>query len=107
MESKVIKVYQWSDIKSEICKEMKIDEEYFRDYHKIIGGEYKDLWHEWLRYFDSEVTNGHIVYNDLGECIESKLEWVKEDNKEWLESFINSVYKVWEDNNIEYIQYSW
>lgn len=24
---------------------MGIDEKYFRDYHKIVGGEYLDLWH--------------------------------------------------------------
>ena len=44
MESKEIKFFEWKDIQSEICKEMNIDEQYFRDYHKIIGGDYKDLW---------------------------------------------------------------
>jgi hypothetical protein len=85
---------------------MNIDESYFRDYHKLIGGEYKDLWHEWLEYFD-EVRNDTIVHNDLDERKESKLEWIKGDDKEWLEPFVDAVYKVWDDNNIKYIKYSW
>jgi hypothetical protein len=106
MESKVIEYFEWIDIKSEICKEMGIDNKYFRDYHKLIGGEYKDLWHEWMNYFD-QVTKDTIVRNDLGECMGSKLEWIKEDNKEWLEPFVKAVYKVWDDNEIEYIRYFW
>ena len=107
MKSKKIKYFDWFDIKKEICKEMKIDEENFRDYHKVIGGEYKDLWHEWLEYFESEITNGDIRSNDMGENTESKIEWIKSDGKDWLEPFLLAVYKVWDNNNIEYVQYSW
>jgi hypothetical protein len=106
MISKEIKYFDWIDIQKEICKQMNLDEKYFRDYHKVIGGEYKDLWHEWMNYFD-EVTKDSIVMVDLGECIESKLEWVKEDGKDWLEPFVNAVYKVWDDNEIEYVRYFW
>lgn len=106
MESKKIKYFEWVDIQREICKEMKIDEKYFRDYHKLIGGDYKDLWHEWMEYFD-EVSKDVIRYNDLSESIDSKLEWVREDGKEWLESFIKAVYKVWDDNEIQYVRYYW
>ena len=107
MNSKIIEVFDWFDIQKEICKEMGIDEELFRDYHKVIGGDYKDLWHEWMNYFQGEVRNDTIVQNDLGEIIENKIEWVIEDNKEWLVPFLEAVYKVWHNNNIEYIQYSW
>lgn len=106
MESKEIKFFDWKDIQSEICKEMNIDEQYFRDYHKLIGGDYKDLWHEWMNYFD-EVTKDTIVRNDLGESMESKIEWIKDDGKDWLESFVKAVYKVWDDNEIEYVRYFW
>jgi hypothetical protein len=107
MKNKTIVVFDWSDIKSEICKEMGIKENLFRDYHNVIGGDYKDLWHEWLNYFNSELTNDSIQSVDLGESAECKIEWVKEDGKDWLEPFINAVYKVWEDNEIEYVSYSW
>lgn len=106
MISKEIKYFDWIDIQKEICKEMNLDQKYFRDYHKVIGGEYKDLWHEWMNYFDN-VKKDAIVRIDLGECIESKLEWVKEDDKDWLEPFVNAVYKVWDDNGIEYVRYFW
>lgn len=106
MESKEIKYFEWVDIQNEICKEMNIDKKYFRDYHKIIGGNYKDLWHEWMEYFD-EVKKDSIVRRDMCERMESKLRWVEEDGKEWLYPFVRAVYKVWEDNKIEYIRYYW
>jgi hypothetical protein len=107
LEKNTIEFYDWFEIQTEICKEMGIEEEYFRDYHKLIGGDYKDLWHEWLNYFDSEITNGSTVYNDLGENIEYKKEWVAEDGKEWLFPFIDAIYKIWDDYEIEYVKYSW
>lgn len=107
MESKTVTYFDWRDIQKAICVEMNIDEKYFRDYHKIIGGEYKDLWHAWLNYFDDAVANGVIKYNDLGERLECKLEWVKSDGKEWLEPFVRAVYKVWDNNDIKYVNYSW
>lgn len=107
MEKGKVEYNNWSEIRTEICKEMGIEEEYFRDYNKLIGGAYKDLWHEWLEYFNSEVINDTIVSNDLGEHMESKLEWVKEDSKEWLEPFVRAVYKVWDEHDITHVKYSW
>lgn len=107
MKSNSTEYFLWNDIQKEICKEMGIDEEFFRDYHKLIGGEYKDLWHEWLEYFDGEVRNDTITDCELGDELESKLEQVKEDKKEWLEPFVKAVYKVWDDNNITQVKYSW
>ena len=110
MEKHKIEFFDWlgpKGIQKEICKEMGLDEKYFRDYHRVVGGEYKDLWHEWLEYFESEVTNDHIISNDLGEHMESKLAWVKEDGKDWLQPFVEAVYKVWDDNEIEYVRYTW
>jgi hypothetical protein len=106
MQGKEIKYFEWIDIRKEICKEMNISEIFFRDYQKVVGGEYKDLWREWIIYFD-EVIKDSIRRNDLGECLESKLEWVKKDGKEWLYPFVEAVYKVWEDNGIEYVGYFW
>lgn len=107
LTSKNVEYFEWRDIKSQICKEMAIDEKYFRDYHKVIGGSYKDLWHVWLEYFN-EVHNGAIVLSDLGERMDIKIKWIcQTDNKPWAEPFIKAVYKVWDDNDIEYVKYSW
>ena len=107
MESEQIEYFNWDDIQIEICKVMGINNDDFRDYHKVIGGEYKDLWHEWMKYFQSEFDNGSIVPNDLGEAKWSKIEWIKNDNKEWLIPFIDAVYEVWDKYNIENVKYSW
>lgn len=106
MESKTVTYFEWSDIQKAICNEMGIDEKDFRDYHRVVGGEYKDLWHIWLHYFDT-VYNGMIARNDLGERMDSKLEWIKEDGKGWAEPFVRAVYKVWDENGIENVRYFW
>lgn len=107
LKSQIVIYFDWRDIQSEICKEMNIDEKYFRDYHELIGGEYKDLWHEWMNYFDSELSNDTIRNVEMGERYNCKIEWVKSDKKEWLESFVAAIYKIWEDNDIEYVKYCW
>ena len=107
LKSKTTEYYDWFEIQAAICEEMGIDPDYFRDYHKLVGGDYKDLWHEWLAYFDSEVRNDTTTSCDLGENMESKLEWMKEDGKEWLEPFVKAVYKIWDEHGIENVRYCW
>ena len=107
MEKHTVEFFDWFDIQKEICKEMGIEEQYFRDYHKVVGGEYKDLWHIWLEYFESIPNNDTIVFNDLGEMMEYKVEMVTEEGDEWSIPFIESVYKVWDEFEIEYVRYRW
>lgn len=107
MKANNLTYYNWDDIKLEICKEMDISENYFRDYHKLIGGEYKDLWHAWLDLFDPEVSNEAINFVDCEEDMDLKIEGVKEAGKDWLEPFIRAVYKVWETYRIENVRYYW
>lgn len=106
MKKREISYYNWSDIQTEICKEMGIGEEYFRNYHKLVGGKYKDLWHEWIRYFDDEVNNGVIVSCEIEEK-EDKIEWVKSDGKDWLIPFVEAAYRVWDKYDIKYVKYFW
>lgn len=41
--------YDWfDDIQPALAKYMNIDENYFRDYHLVVGGTYKDFWHVML-----------------------------------------------------------
>lgn len=107
MKEHKLEFFDWFDIQKEICKEMGIEEQYFRDYHKLVGGEYKDLWHIWLEYFESEVMNGHIVYNNCDEMMESKIDWITKEGDEWAVPFVEAVYKVWDEFGIEYIRYRW
>ena len=107
MKKHNVEFFDWNEIQKEICEEMGIDEKYFRDYHKVVGGEYKDLWHIWLEYFQSDVTNDTIVRNDCDERIDIKIQWVTDEGDQWAIPFINAVYKVWDKFEIEYVRYTW
>lgn len=107
MKENIIAYYEWEDIRAEICKEMGIDEKYFRDYHKLVGGEYKDLWHVWIGYFDSEIINDTIVNSCIHDSLEVKLGYLIEEEGEWVKEFVEAVYRVWDKYKIEHIKYSW
>tara|TARA_R110000782_G_scaffold268076_3_gene364123 strand:- start:398 stop:721 length:324 start_codon:yes stop_codon:yes gene_type:complete len=107
MDKQTLEFFEWQDIQSEICKEMDIDKEYFRDYNKLVGGDYKDLWHIWIEYFQSDIHNGSIVSMDCGESLESISEWISDEGKEWAIPFVEAVYRVWDKFEIENVKYSW
>jgi hypothetical protein len=106
-----IKVYDFFDIQKEICNLMNIKKEDFRDYHRVVGGEYKDLWHEWQNYIDSEFRNDTIRKTFMDNTLESYIGWIENDNKPWLRDFIialDSIFTTYgDDNHSIYIQYSW
>lgn len=106
MEKYTIEYHKWEDIEKEICKEMGIKEEYFRDYHKIVGGVYKNLWLEWLKYFEEETRRNLVTSTLLAGDVETVVQWVMEDEKPWLEPFVRAVFKLWDEHNIEHIKYS-
>jgi hypothetical protein len=59
---KQLLVYNWEEIETLLCQEMQIDPKYFRDYHELVGGEYKDFWLVALRWLVPEhVANGTVV----------------------------------------------
>lgn len=73
-------VYNWQDIQEKICEIMEIDFDEFRDYHGVIGGEYKDCWHVFLDHvIPDSMSNNTIV--KLYYCDEEWLEIEKDD--EW------------------------
>jgi len=55
-------VYKWFDIQDAISDKMGIPRNKFRDYHEIVGGDYKDLWHVALNsVVPDNMANGTIV----------------------------------------------
>ena len=107
MNKQTLEYFEWNDIRLEICKEMGIEEQYFRDYQKLVGGDYKDLWHIWMEYFESNVTNDTIIPNECDESLDSKIDWITEDGYKWAIPFVEAVYRVWDRFGIEYVRYSW
>lgn len=71
----VVKVYDYyNDIQPKLCEYMGIEEKYFRSYHKLVGGDYKDMWHVFLWLNDEFKGNDSyfVMYGDGGlpeECI--------------------------------------
>jgi hypothetical protein len=60
--AKMVPVYDWGDIEKELCVLIGIDPKFFRNYHEVVGGEYKDFWHVALDTFvPDNMSNGTIV----------------------------------------------
>ena len=98
-------------IQPRICEEMGIENEYFRNYHRLsnVGGDYKDCWHVWLEIIDQEVRNDSITTlrfpNDQVE--DWFIEMGNEKYGDWTEKFIRAALKVIDEHGIEYVKYSW
>jgi len=102
------RIFDWDAIEIEICKKMNITESQFRDYHYVVGGDYKDLWHDWMEYFDYDVRNDSC--NDLyisNDDLEDKINQVTRDEKTYLIPFVKAVTEIFEENQIRTVRYSW
>jgi hypothetical protein len=83
IKSKTLIYYDFSDIEKFICQELGIEQKFFRDYHKVIGGSYKDFWHVWLSLHYDDIENGSyenlwfdMVYDRLSELKERYGDWI-------------------------------
>lgn len=84
LEKNTLEFYYFSDIQKFICDELKIKEEYFRDYHKVVGGKYKDFWYVWCTLVRDRVpmncciqVNFEFELLDMDFAIEEYGEWIK------------------------------
>lgn len=108
LTSKTLKYYDWFEVQKFLSAAMGFEDKYFRDYHKIVGGDYKDFWHVWLDMVNGDVYNGcwSSVYLD------NNKDWVEgaiEKNGDWtlpLEKALDDLRQyVGEDTIV--IEYSW
>ena len=99
----------FNDIEEFICKELGIESKYFRDYHKIIGGKYKDLWHVWMSLNYDNVSNGTYVtvwLSMMQDALDS--ERMLRDYGDWIECLRKPLEKLQDqlgDDIVVY--YSW
>lgn len=78
MTPKTLTYYDYHlDIEPKLCEYMGIEREYFRNYHKLVGGEYKDCWHVLC-----DVWDGTFKGNDTYFKIYSDVEQA-DDLEEW------------------------
>lgn len=108
IKSKQIDVYEWSDIQIELCKTIGIENEEFRNYHRVIGGHYKDLWHVCLE----TIIPNNMTNDSLVTLFATDDQWY-DDEERWKNIVLtswNSVYvsMVGVDNDPGiYVNFSW
>lgn len=99
--------YDWDDIQEYICDNMGIETEEFREYHKVVGGKYKDLWHLWMDAIDYDVRNGSTQLV----CLEyERLAYGSSPNNrpEWQYPFFKAVDELAKEVGEEiHVRYSW
>lgn len=119
ISGKIIIVYNWFDIEKEICKEMGIQENQFRKYHEVVGGDYKDLWHVCIdMVIPEQFSNDTIVRfykNDEPFELNPEIDWgwnkyIKKKG-DWVIPFIKAQEKVFSELNANhddfYVEFSW
>ena len=108
LKASTLTYYDFNDIEKFICKELEIEQKFFRDYHEIIGGSYKDFWHVWLDLNYDTIHNGgyidlwfDMVHDRLKDLVNQYGDWilVLEPILEKLENEVDSEYIC--------INYSW
>lgn len=105
-----ITVYDWFEIQDELCRNMEIPEDKFRDYHLVVGGDYKDFWHVCLNNIvPDNMTNDTIVTMYRCNVEHNKFEgedsWKNKVLEAW-NVFYNSVDTDQTDSGI-YVEFTW
>lgn len=105
------RIYHWDDIQTEICKIMQIDEKHFRDYHEVVGGDYKDLWHVAMESYvvPESMSNGSVV--TMFGIDEGSIPTLVKRKGEWTEEFFKAYQKIMmeldpEDSGLN-VRFSW
>jgi hypothetical protein len=92
---------------------MKLDPTLFRDYHSVVGGDYKDLWHVWLWWNeDCPIHNGAIIPTTWsGMMLFGNLHFEEKGYGVWVIPFFEAVETVLTKHGDKrgtlYIKYKW
>lgn len=106
IQNHALTYYEWDDIEAFICEELGIQQAEFRDYHTIIGGEYKDLWHVWI------TLNYDDVRNDSYCCVWINVldfDGAEKEYGEWVRVLLPILNKLFDQLGSDhiYVHYSW
>lgn len=108
-QSKTLQYYEWWDIEKFLCLQLGIEQDKFRDYHKVVGGDYNDFWHVWLD-LAHDIYNGVISCFFLDEdCWLWKLEAMAENGQDWVMDLVEPLRKLKEEvgKDAIWIYYNW
>lgn len=84
LKEKILTYYDWDDVEEFLSNAMGFDKKYFRNYHEVVGGEYKDFWHVWLQLHHYEIANDSYVVtylddlDETGDNLQEKYPWATE-----------------------------
>jgi hypothetical protein len=113
------------DIQPKLCEYMGINEEHFRSYHKLIGGDYKDFWHIFMDTMDDRFkgNDSYMImfvpeesFEDLDEYYTSQMlkgdrygfakKWQK--HRDWSRPLYDAIAQLHRDYGDELLVYiSW
>lgn len=111
IKSKNIVVYDWFDIEQEICSIMAILTNKFRNYHDIVGGDYKDLWHVALKSVVPDSMANDTIVTMFGLESDDEISYFISEHGEWTESFFHAYKKLFDQldpnfNGVK-VNFSW
>lgn len=129
MKSNTMEYYLFDDIEEELCNNMGIPIDKFRDYHEIIYPNYEelpmdeqpycDLWHVWIFLFGDNIKNDSYdsVWFPLPDTGNKDDNWGYTEEKsvkeygEWSRKFVKAIEKLVADHDLgdkeTVIYYSW
>lgn len=108
-----ITVYDWfGEILPEICAVLKINDNQFRNYHRVIGGEYKDGWHLFLdTVIPDNFSNDSIVKLFTFEEDFIISDYTKVEREPWQQDFLRSYKHVMDKLDVNgdgiHVSFSW
>lgn len=97
----------WDDVEAFICEKLYISQNKFRDYHEVVGGDYKDWWHVWITLVFENVRNDSYdtIYKDVLD-----FDSAQEEYGDWimvLKPIIDQLFTEYGDDGKMTIYYSW
>lgn len=104
---KTLIYYDWDDIEKQLCEYMNIEPKYFRNYHQVVGGEYKDFWHVWIKLVYDDVRNDSYISMHI-EMFKDREDMFDRFGN-WIQTFLDAINKLFEELNTEeiVIHYCW
>ena len=109
MKSEQVIVYDWFDIQDEICKIMQIEPKYFREYHKLVGGDHKDLWHACLKIVVPDRVSNDTIVSMYG--IDDIDFWITKETVEWAKKCFEAYNQILNEidplNKGVLVKFSW
>jgi hypothetical protein len=108
LQPRIIEIYDWDDVMVFLCEKMQIELKYFRDYHLLVGGGYKDFWHVYVDVLYNDVDNDRISHLWF-DMFEMRRQDMIENYGDYVNLLFDAVKELEKTTGKEYIsiEYSW